>query len=120
MLEQVCPILPSRDFATTSAFYKRLGFHEALRVAHQYLIMNRDAVELHFFPHPQLQPKDNAHGAYVRPADVDAISAEWSALDLPHDTGFPRFLPAEDKPWGMREATVWDPDGSLLRIGTEI
>jgi uncharacterized glyoxalase superfamily protein PhnB len=29
-------------------------------------------------------------------------------------------VPPEDKPWGMREFAVVDPDGSLLRIGTPV
>ncbi len=119
MLEQACPILPSRDFDVTEAFYRKLGF-EAFRHEDQYLIVNRDRIELHFFPYAAHSPETCNHGAYLRPADVDAISSEVAALDLSSTDGVPRFAPAEDKPWGMREAVIWDPDGNLLRIGTEI
>ena len=120
MLEQVCPILPSRHFDATAAFYASIGFEEAFRQPEQYLIVNRDAVELHFFHHPAHRPEACDHGAYLRPADVDALSAEIASLGLPSDAGFPRLAPAEDKPWGMREAVVWDPDGNPLRIGQEV
>ncbi|MEM7490142.1 MAG: VOC family protein [Pseudomonadota bacterium] len=120
MLQQVCPIMPSCDFDATAAFYTSIGFEEVYRLEGQYLIVNRDRIELHFFLHPTHRPEASDHGAYIRPDDVDAISAEFAALGLPSDHGFPRFMPAEDKPWGMREATVWDPDGNLLRIGQEI
>ena len=121
MLEQVCPIMPSRDFAVTTAFYESLGF-EAFPYKDEYLIVNREKIELHFYPAPQHDPASSLHGAYVRPKDVDAISAEWAAKQMPgKDSGvFPRFDAAEDKPWRMREATLWDPDGNLLRIGQAI
>ena len=119
MLEQACPILPSRDFAATKSFYESWGFQSWYDDGN-YLLINRDKVELHFFHHPTHQPERCDHGAYIRPSNVDAVSALLSGLGLPHDSGFPRFQPAEDKPWGMREATLWDPDGNLLRIGENI
>ncbi|MEM6945443.1 MAG: VOC family protein [Pseudomonadota bacterium] len=119
MLEQICPILPSRDFDRTEAFYTRLGFERWYR-DDGYMLLNRDRVEVHFFHKPDHLPEASDHGAYVRPADVDAFSDQVVKLGLPSDAGFPRFAPAEDKPWGMREAALWDPDGNLFRIGQEI
>ncbi|MEM1151479.1 MAG: VOC family protein [Pseudomonadota bacterium] len=119
MLEQVCPILPSRDLTATKDFYESWGF-TAWYDDGNYLLMNRDQVEIHFFRYPDHVPAQSDHGAYVRPKDVDAISDELAQLNLPSDKGFPRFSAAEDKPWGMREATLWDPDGNLLRIGQEV
>ncbi|MEM1078864.1 MAG: VOC family protein [Pseudomonadota bacterium] len=120
MLAQICPILPSSDFARTEAFYGQLQFVTQYKQDDQYLLMNRDAVEIHFFFSADHRPEQSNHGAYVRPENVDAFSAEVSALNLPREEGFPRFWPAEDKPWGMREAVVWDPDGNILRVGQEI
>ena len=57
--------------------------------------------------------------AYLRPADVDALDAEWAALGLPA-AGIPRLVRAEDKPWGMRELALIDPDGNLIRAGQEL
>ncbi|MEM9062790.1 MAG: VOC family protein [Pseudomonadota bacterium] len=119
MLEQICPILPSRDFDACEAFYHALGFQTWYR-DDGYLLMNRDRVEVHFFLNRKHRPEACDHGAYIRPADVDAFTVETAKLGLSAEPGFPRFLPAEDKPWGMREATLWDPDGNLLRIGQEI
>ncbi|KMK65628.1 VOC family protein [Puniceibacterium sp. IMCC21224] len=120
MLEQICPILPSRDFDVTEAFYARLGFATRYKQTGQYLLMTHDPVEVHFFAHPAHEAATCDHGAYLRPADVDAFSAEVETLGLPRDGTFPKFMPAEDKPWGMREAALWDPDGNLLRVGQEI
>ncbi len=120
MLEQICPILPSRDFDVTEAFYGSWGFKTWFRQDEQYLLMNRDKVEVHFFAHAQNDPAVSCHGAYLRPDNVDEISKELEALGLPSRGAFPSFGPAEDKPWGMREATLIDPDGNLIRIGQEI
>ena len=119
MLEQACPILPSRDFEATKAFYESLGF-ETWYEDDGYLLINRDKVELHFFAHPTHRAELSNHGVYLRPDNIDAVSNEIAKLNLPRETGFPRFTSAEDKPWGMREAALWDPDGNLLRIGEVI
>ncbi|GGX51084.1 bleomycin resistance protein [Tateyamaria omphalii] len=118
MWEQACPILPSRDFSVTETFYKRLDFDTWYK-DNDYLLMNRDKVELHFFSHPKHTPETCDHEVYIRPKSVDVLSDQIEKLDLPRAGAFPKFLPAEDKPWGMREAALWDPDGTLLRIGEE-
>jgi catechol 2,3-dioxygenase-like lactoylglutathione lyase family enzyme len=118
MLEKLCPILPTRDVANAEAFWNHLGFETVYRDDAAYLLMKRDGAEVHFFLHPQLNPATNDHGAYLRPADIYALSAEWAGLGLPA-TGVPRFVPVEDKPWGMAELALVDPDGNLIRAGQE-
>lgn len=117
MLESLCPILPSRDIGATEAFWSRLGFGTVFRDG-EYLLMKREAAEVHFFLAPALDPAANDHGAYLRPSDIDALSAEWGALRLPGE-GIPRFRPVAPMPWGMRELHVLDPDGNLVRAGQE-
>ncbi|WP_116134598.1 VOC family protein [Tropicimonas sp. IMCC34043] len=119
MLEKLSPILPSRDIDATEAFYARLGFATVFKAADSYLVTKRDAAELHFFLSPGTLPATNDHGAFLRPSDVDAFSAEVAALALPAK-GVPRFQPAEDKPWGMRECALIDHDGNLIRAAQEI
>jgi hypothetical protein len=48
--------------------------------------------------------------------EVDSIYRAFVSADLPR-RGIPRQDVLEDKPWGMREFAVVDPDGNLLRIG---
>jgi catechol 2,3-dioxygenase-like lactoylglutathione lyase family enzyme len=120
MLEKLCPIMPSRDIDKTESFYASLGFQTIYKDRAEYLLMKRDLAEVHFFHAPRHRPETSDHGAYLRPDDVDAFSKEVEALSLPSAGGFPRFNPAEDKAWGMREATLWDPDGNLIRAGQEI
>lgn len=61
----------------------------------------------------------NDAGAYLRAEDVDALGAEWAAAGLPAE-GIPRLVPAGDKPWGMRELALIDPDGNLIRAGAPV
>jgi catechol 2,3-dioxygenase-like lactoylglutathione lyase family enzyme len=112
------PTLPSRSLPATLAFYGRLGFDGEL-IGGGYAILTRGPIELHFFPHPDLDPYACYAGCYVRLHGVDALHAALATADLPAQ-GIPRLERVEDKPWGMREFAVIDPDGSLLRIGQEI
>lgn len=117
MLEKLSPIFPARDIAATDVFWQRLGFTQVYRDA-DYLLMRREAAEVHFFRNAALDPFQCDHGAYLRPADIDALDAEWAALGLP-ETGIPRLERAADKPWGMRELALLDLNGNLIRAGQE-
>ena len=48
--------------------------------------------------------------------DVDALYRHALTLGLPN-AGTPRFDAVEDKPWGMYEFTLSDPDQTLVRVG---
>ncbi len=117
MLEKMSPILPSRQISKSEEFYLRLGFHTIYR-DHQYLLMKRENAEVHFFLNEQHIPEKCDHGAYLRPSDIEALSAEFATLELP-DRGIPRFEPVEPKPWRMKELVIVDPDGNLIRAGQE-
>jgi len=118
VFEKFAPILPARDIGKAEAFYARLGFHTVYRDG-DYLILKRDDAEAHFFRHSGLDPSANDSGAYLRTSDIDALSREFGGLGLP-SKGIPRFEPAADKPWGMRELALIDPDGNLIRAGEMI
>ncbi len=121
MLEKLCPILPSADIDRSEAFYASIGFHTVYKDGDPgYLLMKRDSAEVHFFYKGGHKAAASDHGAYLRPSDVRVFSAEVEALGLPCENAFPKFWPAEDKPWGMCEAVLWDPDGNIIRAGQEI
>jgi catechol 2,3-dioxygenase-like lactoylglutathione lyase family enzyme len=111
------PILPSRSIAATVAFYRQLGFEGG---AHEfdsgYAVLRRGDVEIHFFAHKDLVPEESSAGCYIRVKDVDSFFDAFAAISLPK-RGIPRMDALEDKPWGLREFAIVDPDGSLLRIG---
>jgi catechol 2,3-dioxygenase-like lactoylglutathione lyase family enzyme len=111
------PTLPCRSVGATVAFYRALGFEGG---AHEfngdYAILRRGTVELHFFTHNELVPAESSAGCYIRVADVETIYHACASARLP-DAGIPRMDTLADKPWGMREFAIVDPDGNLLRIG---
>jgi len=111
------PILPSRSVSATVAFYANLGFEGGPNEFDStYAILRRGTVELHFFTHKELVPADSSAGCYIRVTDVESFYNSCSASRLP-SSGIPRMEGLEDKPWGLREFAIIDPDGNLLRIG---
>ena len=131
MFGKAIPNLPARDFDATVAMYARIGFGQTARYP-DYLILERDDVELHFALTPELDPGSTAGVAYIRVVDVDALYAELVAAGfevLPDavlrerwDGGGPleRITALEHKPWGLREFALLDVDNNLLRIGQPI
>lgn len=110
------PILPSRSLINTLAFYRRLGFDGRIHSHGDYAILTRGTVELHFFTHRELRPAESSAGCYIRVSDVEGIYRSFASAELPRK-GIPRQDALEDKPWGMREFAIVDPDGNLIRIG---
>lgn len=115
--DRAIPTLPSRSPADSLAFYAKLGFAGKLAAPDgSYAILERGALELHFFAHPKLDPATSHAGCYLRVADVTGLYRAFEAAALPR-RGIPRMDALERKPWGMLEFAVVDPDGNLLRIG---
>lgn len=111
------PILPSRSLIASGEFYKRLGFEGGVHEFNQdYAIMRRGAIELHFFTHRELVPAESFAGCYIRVLDVENLYTSALLCQLPRK-GIPRMDVLEDKPWGLREFAIVDPDGNLVRIG---
>ena len=103
--------------SATTEFYLRLGFEGgAHEFSQDYAIFTRDTIELHFFLHPDLVPSASWAGCYIRVGDVQNLYQASLASGLPN-LGIPRMDWLEDKPWGLKEFSVVDPDGNLIRIG---
>jgi predicted lactoylglutathione lyase len=116
MSERAVPILPSRDLTESLAFYERLGFENrgAPPEEWNYMILGRGDIELHFLGEP------NAFSSWTSPTscfltvgDADALHAEWTDAGLAPDTPM-------TTDYGMREFTVQDPSGNLLRVGSAV
>jgi catechol 2,3-dioxygenase-like lactoylglutathione lyase family enzyme len=115
------PILPARDLDETRAFYDRLGFRAVGWWPNEfggYAILARGDLKMHFFAFEEISPAQNYAQCYWRVKDVDALYAEYEAADLSR-SGIPRLEPVEDKPWGMREFAIVDPNGNLVRVGQQ-
>jgi len=115
------PILPALNLDETSAFYERLGFVSWWkgRGAGDYDIVSRGHLVIHFFAEPGLTPGENGTSCYWRVRDADRFYQELAALNLPSE-GIPRLTAPVDQPWGMREFTLVDPSGNLVRVGHDL
>ena len=102
------PVLASLDIAQSRQFYEeRLGFACRLQVS-DYLIMERDGCELHFWVADDRHIAEHT-SCYVR-GDTGALHADFARRGLP-------LAPPAVRPWGMKELYVTDPHGNLLKFG---
>jgi catechol 2,3-dioxygenase-like lactoylglutathione lyase family enzyme len=116
MLLSICPKLPMRNKAITKAFYQQLGFEAPNDAYPDYLMMERDQVEIHFFLFPGLIPEENYGQIYIRVDDAAALYAQAMAAGLRR----PRGVELQDKPWKQREFSLLDPDTNLLTFGQSL
>ena len=120
-MERTEPILPSRDLDETRAFYQQLGFVAWFGKGGPwtYEILSRGQLVVHFFAEPSLKPGENDTSIYWRVKDADRFHHVCAALNL-LDEGIPRLTAPVDQPWGMREFTLVDPSGNLVRVGHDL
>jgi hypothetical protein len=116
MSDHATPNLPSRDFGVTSRFYGRLGFKERWR-DEGWMIMERGALTLEFFPHPELDPATSWFSCCFRMKDVEGFfAAIIQAGIVEAEAGFPRAHRPKREAWGGIVGALIDPDGSLIRL----
>lgn len=105
------PILPVHDLDAVEAFLTALGA-DVERYDDAYAwVRYADCEVFHLAVHDDLDPGANRSALYLHVPDVDAVHAALVAAG--HDVAAPVV-----QPWGMRECSVRDPSGNLLRIGT--
>jgi len=112
------PILPAQDVRRARQFYESLGFRAGYN-DDRYDILRRGSLVVHLERHGDLAPDANHTSCYWRVADADALHREFSALGLPSE-GAPSLSEPCDESWGMREFTLKDPAGNLIRVGHEL
>jgi catechol 2,3-dioxygenase-like lactoylglutathione lyase family enzyme len=114
-------VLPCNNLDASERFYNRLGFarpdseRPAPGEADTYRrLSNGKGGYLHLTDAVEgwLVPGRNPFGLYLYLEDVDALAAEFQD----EIRGKSRPEP-EDKPWGMYEFALSDPDETLVRIG---
>ena len=115
MFTSIHPKLPMRNKVITLDYYLNiLQFQVFGSLDYQdYLMLQKDHVQLHFFEYKDLDPKENYGQIYIRIDDIDAYYQ--SLLDRkiaihPHGT-------LQLKPWGLKEFALLDPDHNLLTFG---
>jgi catechol 2,3-dioxygenase-like lactoylglutathione lyase family enzyme len=119
--ERVAPVFPVRSVARALDRYRALGFTaEAYDEAGDggdpvYGFLQRGAIHLHLARVDALDPLTNTSACYVYVSDANALYEEWRALGIEG-----RLVPPADTQYGLRELAYVDPDGNLLRIGSEL
>jgi uncharacterized glyoxalase superfamily protein PhnB len=117
MISRVVPKLPFIDKQETIQFYvDRLGF--TLRSDYgDYVIIDLQEAELHFFSFPALVPGKSDFMIYLRVSeDIKTIYERFQKKGVAiHPNG-----KLEDKGWGQREFAIIDPNGTLLTFGQSI
>ncbi len=112
-------ILPCNDFDASERFYNRLGFARSDSYRPPpgepdtyRLLSNGRGGYLHLTDAVEgwLVPGKNPFGLYLYLEDVDTLAAEF------RDEIIGKSAP-EDKPWGMYEFALSDPDETLVRVG---
>ena len=116
MLLDVIPKLPMRNITLTKQFYiSQLGFTEVGDYG-DYLLVKKEAIEIHFFLHAKLNPFDNDGQVYIRVNEIDSLyhALQKNAVNI-HPNGH-----LATKPWGQKEFALLDPDHNLLTFGEGI
>lgn len=115
MLTNINPKLPMRDKAATKEFYvNKLGFHNFGNTNYDdYLMVEKDNIQIHFFEFKDLDPKANYGQVYIRTNDIDNLyrSLLNTKVNI-HPNGA-----LQTKPWGQKEFSLLDPDNNLLTFG---
>ncbi|GAO41457.1 bleomycin resistance protein [Flavihumibacter petaseus] len=118
MLQSVHPKLPMRNKATTKAYYvDQLQFTDAGAADYpDYLILQKENIEIHFFHFAELDPQENYGQVYIR---VKGIEAFYNEL-LDRNIAIHPNAPLQSKPWGLKEFSLLDPDNNLLTFGEPV
>jgi len=118
MLTSIHPKLPMRDKNSTRNFYiDQLGFKNAGTGDYtDYLILQKDQIELHFFEFKALNPKENYGQVYIRVSNI----GKYYQTVLDNKVRIHPNGQLDLKPWGQKEFSVLDPDHNLLTFGESI
>jgi catechol 2,3-dioxygenase-like lactoylglutathione lyase family enzyme len=111
--EQLVVEIFVRDIQRSRAFYKQLGF-EILADRGSFVELVWESHQLFLDERPDLPPAPEQPQANVRVmfADVDAFWERARAM------GARVLAPIEDRPYGLRDFTILDPDGFGVRFGS--
>lgn len=113
----VSPIVPVRDLDVALDRYRRLGLDaRAYKGPDRYGFADRGSVSIHLTEWAEHDPLRTAASVYFYVSDADALYAQWAALE---NLGG-RLIAPQDTPYGLREFTYVDPDGTAHRVGSPL
>ncbi|SEM29293.1 hypothetical protein SAMN04487910_4652 [Aquimarina amphilecti] len=118
MLVDINPKLPMRNKGITKEFYiRKLGFREYGDTDYtEYLMLEKDQIQIHFFEFKKLKPKKNYGQVYIRTNEIELFYQKLLDNNVSiHPNG-----KLESKHWGQKEFSILDPDNNLLTFGQSI
>lgn len=117
MLTHIHPKLPMIDKARTKEYYLKLGFQVVGNSDYEgYIMLYKDAIELHFFEFKELNPKENYGQVYIRTNTIEEVYQSFIDKGVAiHPNG-----KLETKSWGQKEFSLLDPSFNLLTFGQSI
>ena len=103
-------ILPCNNLDASEAFYAKPGLRRESAYGDYRILCDSSGARLHLTLATEgwLIPGRNPFGLYLYTDDVDELAAALGDLVL--------HAP-ENKPWGMYEFALSDPDETLVRVG---
>ena len=114
--EYVAPVIPVRDLDAALVRYRTLGFAaEPYTGGERYGFVERGGIHFHLAECEGHDPGSTAAHVYLYVSDAEALHAEWAAagevgiLSTPYDT-----------PYGLREFSLVDSEGTLHRVGSPL
>lgn len=115
MLTSIHPKLPMRDKLVTQEYYVNLLGFEIFGSAdyEDYLMVQKENIQIHFFAFAELDPKENYGQVYIRTENIEEVYAWMLKNNVPIHPN----APLKNQPWGMREFSLLDPDNNLLTFG---
>lgn len=106
-----------RNKVATSHYYiNKLGFKQFGGDYDNYLMVEKDNIQIHFFLFNELDPKENYGQVYIRTTEIEKLYEQLLNNNVPvHPNGA-----LQTKPWGQKEFSLLDPDNNLLTIGQSV
>lgn len=117
MLTAIHPKLPMRNKSATKEYYiNQLGFEQYGSDYDNYLMVQKDHIQIHFFEFKELDPKENYGQVYIRINDIDTYYGWLQDNKITiHPNGHLQL-----KPWKQKEFSLLDPDNNLLTFGQDV
>jgi hypothetical protein len=114
--DHVAPVIPVSDLDAALARYQALGFTaEPYAGGERYGFVARGGIRLHLAEFEDHDAGTSDTHVYLYVSDVETLHAEWSTIE---DRG--TLSPLYDTPYGLREFSLIDDDGTLHRIGSPL
>jgi catechol 2,3-dioxygenase-like lactoylglutathione lyase family enzyme len=114
--ERAAAVIPVLDLDAALDRYRRLGFTvSSYEGGPRYGFADREGVSFHITEWDEHDPKRTASQVYIYVGDADAVHAEWARAGVDG-----RLTDPADTEYGLREFAYVDPDGTLLRVGSQL